>query len=115
VPAIHSSPCAVSVPQDAGELLAWRLQRAPWVQRAIIQCGSGEPSPKLCRGPARTAAPLRPRDPQIDDLKKGIATFYDESSGLWEEVWGEHMHHGEPGRGSGSGRASTAAALASSG
>lgn len=31
---------------------------------------------------------------QIDDLKKGIATFYDESSGLWEEVWGEHMHHG---------------------
>lgn len=31
---------------------------------------------------------------QIDDLKKGIAAFYDESSGLWEEVWGEHMHHG---------------------
>lgn len=31
---------------------------------------------------------------KIPDLKKGIANFYDESSGLWESVWGEHMHHG---------------------
>ena len=29
-----------------------------------------------------------------DDLKIGIAGFYDRSSKLWEEVWGEHMHHG---------------------
>lgn len=29
-----------------------------------------------------------------DELNKGIATFYDESSGLWEQMWGEHMHHG---------------------
>jgi len=28
------------------------------------------------------------------DLKKGIASFYDGSSKLWEKVWGEHMHHG---------------------
>lgn len=27
-------------------------------------------------------------------LKKGIAEFYDESSGIWENIWGEHMHHG---------------------
>lgn len=27
-------------------------------------------------------------------LKKGIASFYDASSGVWETVWGEHMHHG---------------------
>lgn len=27
-------------------------------------------------------------------LRKGIAEFYDESSGLWENIWGEHMHHG---------------------
>eukprot|EP00887_Chlorella_sp_A99_P002160 scaffold21.g2160.t1 len=27
-------------------------------------------------------------------LKEGIAQFYDESSALWESVWGEHMHHG---------------------
>ncbi|KAK9845406.1 hypothetical protein WJX81_005726 [Elliptochloris bilobata] len=27
-------------------------------------------------------------------LNQGIANFYDESSGLWEQMWGEHMHHG---------------------
>ncbi|KAI4322010.1 hypothetical protein L6164_021736 [Bauhinia variegata] len=27
-------------------------------------------------------------------LQKGIAEFYDESSGIWEDVWGDHMHHG---------------------
>lgn len=27
-------------------------------------------------------------------LKIQIQQFYDASSGLWEEVWGEHMHHG---------------------
>ncbi|XP_047314079.1 probable tocopherol O-methyltransferase, chloroplastic [Impatiens glandulifera] len=31
---------------------------------------------------------------QEDELKKGIADFYDESSGIWEDMWGEHMHHG---------------------
>jgi len=44
-------------------------------------------------------APRRPNNHstkrQIKDLKTGIAAFYDESSGLWEDVWGsEHMHHG---------------------
>ncbi|BAU40592.1 methyltransferase domain-containing protein [Leptolyngbya sp. O-77] len=27
-------------------------------------------------------------------LQQQIQTFYDASSGLWEQVWGEHMHHG---------------------
>ena len=27
-------------------------------------------------------------------LKDGIAKFYDESSQVWLDVWGEHMHHG---------------------
>ncbi|CAL5425622.1 unnamed protein product [Camellia sinensis] len=27
-------------------------------------------------------------------LQKGISEFYDESSGLWENIWGDHMHHG---------------------
>ncbi|KDP39552.1 hypothetical protein JCGZ_02572 [Jatropha curcas] len=27
-------------------------------------------------------------------LKKGIAELYDESSGVWEDIWGDHMHHG---------------------
>ncbi len=35
------------------------------------------------------------------ELKRGIANFYDESSNVWEDIWGEHMHHGyyEPGSG----------------
>ncbi|XP_024389230.1 probable tocopherol O-methyltransferase, chloroplastic [Physcomitrium patens] len=28
------------------------------------------------------------------ELYDGIAHFYDESSGVWEGIWGEHMHHG---------------------
>uniref|UniRef100_A0A7S1NF04 Methyltransferase type 11 domain-containing protein n=1 Tax=Eutreptiella gymnastica TaxID=73025 RepID=A0A7S1NF04_9EUGL len=27
-------------------------------------------------------------------LQERIATFYDETSQVWEEVWGDHMHHG---------------------
>ena len=29
-----------------------------------------------------------------DELKRGIARFYDESSAIWLDVWGEHLHHG---------------------
>lgn len=32
-------------------------------------------------------------------LYKEIREFYDASSGLWEQIWGEHMHHGYYGRG----------------
>lgn len=30
----------------------------------------------------------------MSSLSQEIAQFYDASSGLWEQVWGEHMHHG---------------------
>ncbi|KAJ9179790.1 hypothetical protein P3X46_008112 [Hevea brasiliensis] len=33
-------------------------------------------------------------DAQVTLLKKGIAELYDESSGIWEALWGDHMHHG---------------------
>jgi tocopherol O-methyltransferase len=29
-----------------------------------------------------------------NDLSAKIQQFYDASSGLWEQIWGEHMHHG---------------------
>jgi tocopherol O-methyltransferase len=29
-----------------------------------------------------------------NELYQQIQQFYDASSGLWEDVWGEHMHHG---------------------
>ncbi|KAJ6693684.1 hypothetical protein OIU85_004459 [Salix viminalis] len=28
------------------------------------------------------------------ELKQGIAELYDQSSGVWEDLWGVHMHHG---------------------
>ena len=37
---------------------------------------------------------LLSRERSREDLKIGIAGFYDRSSKLWEDVWGEHMHHG---------------------
>lgn len=33
-------------------------------------------------------------DSEKQQLKTGIAEFYDESSGIWEDIWGDHMHHG---------------------
>ena len=27
-------------------------------------------------------------------LNTGIAEFYDESTALWEDMWGDHLHHG---------------------
>ncbi|KAM7273470.1 hypothetical protein ACFE04_028134 [Oxalis oulophora] len=33
-------------------------------------------------------------DPSVVQLQEGIAELYDESSGLWENLWGDHMHHG---------------------
>jgi ubiquinone/menaquinone biosynthesis C-methylase UbiE len=43
-------------------------------------------------GRIRDSILSRPRTDK--DLKIGIAGFYDRSSRLWEDVWGEHMHHG---------------------
>jgi tocopherol O-methyltransferase len=33
-----------------------------------------------------------------DNLYRDIREFYDASSGVWEEIWGEHMHHGYYGK-----------------
>lgn len=32
--------------------------------------------------------------PDARSLRDGIADFYDESSVVWEDMWGDHMHHG---------------------
>jgi tocopherol O-methyltransferase len=34
----------------------------------------------------------------MSELYQEIQQFYDRSSQLWEEIWGEHMHHGYYGR-----------------
>ncbi|MFM2310792.1 MAG: hypothetical protein RLZZ04_68 [Cyanobacteriota bacterium] len=33
-----------------------------------------------------------------NSLYQDISEFYDASSGLWESIWGEHMHHGYYGK-----------------
>lgn len=46
----------------------------------------------------RTREPVAEEDTLSEEmgmrLKTGIAEFYDESSGIWERIWGDHMHHG---------------------
>lgn len=48
----------------------------------------------LVSGVKRVRDSLLSKERSKEDLKIGIAGFYDRSSQLWEEVWGEHMHHG---------------------
>eukprot|EP00527_Entomoneis_sp_CCMP2396_P009434 CAMPEP_0198138932 /NCGR_PEP_ID=MMETSP1443-20131203/2294_1 /TAXON_ID=186043 /ORGANISM="Entomoneis sp., Strain CCMP2396" /LENGTH=350 /DNA_ID=CAMNT_0043800889 /DNA_START=160 /DNA_END=1212 /DNA_ORIENTATION=+ len=43
---------------------------------------------------SRVVSKIRGGERSREELKIGIAGFYDRSSKLWENVWGEHMHHG---------------------
>jgi hypothetical protein len=67
-----------------------RGAKAVWCVRACV-CGAPTHIPPK---PPLPPQHQPPRSQKVADLKTGIARFYDESSGLWEEVWGEHMHHG---------------------
>lgn len=42
----------------------------------------------------RASATTTRSDAAARELKEGIAELYDESSSLWEDIWGDHMHHG---------------------
>jgi tocopherol O-methyltransferase len=48
----------------------------------------------VSKGARRVRDSLLNKERSREDLKIGIAGFYDRSSKLWEDVWGEHMHHG---------------------
>ncbi|GMH77211.1 hypothetical protein TL16_g07333, partial [Triparma laevis f. inornata] len=52
------------------------------------------PKPARVGRLSRIRASLKSEPRSRSDLKNGIAGFYDRSSKLWEDVWGEHMHHG---------------------
>lgn len=39
-------------------------------------------------------SPCEYQSPMTADLQEQIQQFYDASTGLWEQVWGEHLHHG---------------------
>ena len=58
--------------------------------------GPWGPAPRA-RAEARCAATMAAPPAELrtkEELRSGIAGFYDKSSGIWERVWGEHMHHG---------------------
>ncbi|XP_031502976.1 probable tocopherol O-methyltransferase, chloroplastic [Nymphaea colorata] len=44
--------------------------------------------------PRRAPESVKPEAAKAKSLQQGIAEFYDESSRAWEDIWGEHMHHG---------------------
>lgn len=59
------------------------------------------PRPESAASAATTSPVTTPtgNTSSFAELNKGIAHFYDSSSSVWEDIWGEHMHHGfyEPG------------------
>lgn len=60
-----------------------------------ITCRPITPTPVFSLRPARarTMAVARAAAAAAE-LREGIAGFYDKTSSMWEEIWGEHMHHG---------------------
>ena len=66
--------------------------------QAMILTGSSATAPSRRSGTLRSAADSTLPSPQDlrspEQLRSGIANFYDRSSRLWERMWGEHMHHG---------------------
>ncbi|KAG8072000.1 hypothetical protein GUJ93_ZPchr0006g45217 [Zizania palustris] len=63
-------------------------------------CASASPRAGICTRRRRREATLAVRamaqmsTAAAAGLKEGIAGLYDESSGVWESIWGDHMHHG---------------------
>jgi hypothetical protein len=78
--------------------------RQPVIRRRIrmpLAASLQEPPPKkgkfihrVKQSTRRFWDSLRDKERSKEELKLGIAGFYDRSSKLWENVWGEHMHHG---------------------
>ncbi|RZR83193.1 hypothetical protein BHM03_00009761, partial [Ensete ventricosum] len=93
-PSLHDM--AARLHRHASELPSLPLRLSASRTR-LLEAANRPPSalrlrPKSC-GPARVMAAAASATAE-EGLKKGIAEFYDQSSGLWEDIWGDHMHHG---------------------
>ncbi|TXG48746.1 hypothetical protein EZV62_024621 [Acer yangbiense] len=73
---LHSRTCHTILSPPA-----WRRLRSPTLS-----------STKRLLARAPNATTTTTNDGSV--LREGIAEFYDESSSLWEDIWGDHMHHG---------------------
>ena len=61
--------------------LRFRTSTIRFVRMAVVEGKDGD---MISTGTSRSR----------EELNKGIAELYDESSGIWEDIWGDHMHHG---------------------
>lgn len=66
--------------QDRSSSRGWRFQR--------LRCPASSKEYEEVQRSGQL--PQRSRDV----LNKGIAAFYDSSTALWEDMWGDHLHHG---------------------
>ena len=78
--------------RGSGSARAYRAPVAPPVCASVLlkHLRASSSSSCCCATCALTYAVLV----QMPVLNEGIRNFYDKSSGLWERMWGEHMHHG---------------------
>lgn len=61
---------------------------------ALVPRLGGSPGTRVSFAAAAATRAMEAERKNDGPLKKGIAEFYDESSGIWEDIWGDHMHHG---------------------
>ena len=84
--------CLVLLTGSRGVVSFTKLSRANSIQTSARNGGTSLFGVRSAVGRVRDS--LLSRERTDKDLKDGIAFFYDRSSKLWEDVWGEHMHHG---------------------
>ena len=85
-------PCAafLTAPARLPALRSSGLALAPGAMCRGRRPGARAPS-------TRVRMSVSPADVGEKELKEKIARFYDQSSPLWEDIWGEHMHMGHYG------------------
>lgn len=77
----------------ASTAVFWFIRTIAWSRCSGHLPSLSQRSSHPKRLPRRSTAATVDRERDAK-LKLGIAGFYDSLSGLWESVWGEHLHHG---------------------
>ena len=83
------TPCVQSPPQSTRTLAYVRSAASPLISFTGGLRPASQPLPTTTPMMASAAVPAA-----TGGLKEDIAGLYDESSGVWERICGEHLHHG---------------------
>jgi hypothetical protein len=97
---VRAARCALCAAARAPPLTAPPHRYAPASHRlratpataAPLRVRTAAPRPRRAGAVAPRAAAVKTREGA--ELRDGIASFYDASTPLWDDVWGEHLHHG---------------------